>query len=70
MMKVKGNFAGLLMPGLTAIFAFSYYIAEKKRVKRLLKRHPKASQDLWVDAFNSGMDFQRGLILREEDADS
>jgi len=60
----------LLKPGLCAIFAFSYYEPEKKRVKRLLKRHPKASSDLWVDAFNTGMDYQRGLSLREDDANS
>ena len=67
MMKIKAAFATLVGTGLCAAFSFDYYVPSNKRIKKLLKKHPKASYDLWVDAFDSGMDYQRSILLREED---
>lgn len=66
-MKIKSDVADLLKPGLMALFSLSYYIPTSKRIRRLLKKHPKASSDLWIDAFNSGFDHGMKDSLREED---
>ena len=58
-MRVSGEYVKLLKPGLCAIWNWSYYEPTKKRVRKLIKKHPEASCNLWIDAFNAGIEWAR-----------
>ena len=56
-MKTFSSFADLLKPGMLSSYLWSYYEPHKKRVKKLIKKHPRAAGDLWDDAFYGGIDW-------------
>ena len=66
-MRLKSMAGRLLRPGLMATYAFCYYEPTNKRIKRLLKKHPRRAQALWIDAFNAGV--EKGRVMGEEDTD-
>ena len=66
-MRISSKIDTMLMPGLTALFSLAYYIPKSKKVKRLLKKYPKTTEKLWVDAFNAGLTHGMMCQLREDD---